>query len=139
MDNRVVDQPKPLASETDRAATDAPRHPFAPPRPPRWLGVVHVTSGSPLTDDRLQAYARAVAGHSVGQAEADARATALLAHSVQMQANVLAYIDGFMIIGFAVIGMLLLMLLVRAPPEDSGALDQDRPSPSPTVALSPPD
>ncbi len=102
---------------------------------------LHVTAGSPLTDDRLQAYARAVAGHSVGQAEADARATALLAHSVQVQANVLAYIDGFMIIGFAVIGMLLLMLFVRAPPEDSGALDNkpDRPSPSPTPALSPPD
>jgi hypothetical protein len=28
---------------------------------------------------------------------------------------VLAYIDGFMIIGFAVIGILLLMLLLRAP------------------------
>src|SRR5271165_6051410 len=39
MDDRVADQPKPPASETDRAATDAPRHPFAPPRPPRWLGV----------------------------------------------------------------------------------------------------
>jgi MFS transporter, DHA2 family, multidrug resistance protein len=35
---------------------------------------------------------------------------------VQSQANVLAYIDGFMIIGFAVIGVLLLMLLLRAPP-----------------------
>ena len=56
-----------------------------------------------------------MAGRSVGAPEANARATALLAHSVQIQANVLAYIDGFMIIGFAVIGMLLLMLLLRAP------------------------
>ncbi len=39
MDDRVADQPKPPASETDGAATAAPRHPFAPPRPPRWLGV----------------------------------------------------------------------------------------------------
>ncbi len=39
MDDRVADQPKPSASEIDGAATDAPRHPFAPPRPPRWLGV----------------------------------------------------------------------------------------------------
>src|SRR5271165_6154449 len=38
MDDRVADQPKPPASETDGAATAAPRHPFAPPRPPRWLG-----------------------------------------------------------------------------------------------------
>ena len=59
-----------------------------------------------------------MAGRSVGQPDADARATALLAHSVQIQANVLAYIDGFMIIGFAVIGVLLLMLLLRAPQAD---------------------
>jgi DHA2 family multidrug resistance protein len=52
---------------------------------------------------------------SVGPIEADARATALLAHSVQVQANVLAYIDGFMVIGFAVIGVLLLMLFLRDP------------------------
>jgi hypothetical protein len=29
---------------------------------------------------------------------------------------VLAYIDGFMVLGFAVIGALLLMLLLRDPP-----------------------
>ena len=77
---------------------------------------LHVTAGSLLTDQRLQDYARAVSGRSVGQAEANARATALLALSVQRQAYVLAFIDGFMIIGFAVIGVLLLMLLLRAPP-----------------------
>ncbi len=83
---------------------------------------LHVTVGSPLTDSRLQLYARSAAAHSVGQAEANARATALLARSVQVQANVLAYIDGFMIIGFAVIGMLLLMLFLRTPPgEDEAA------------------
>jgi MFS transporter, DHA2 family, multidrug resistance protein len=76
---------------------------------------LHVATGSLITGDRLQGYARAVAGRSVGAPDADARATALLAHSVQNQANVLAYIDGFMIIGFAVIGMLLLMLLLRTP------------------------
>ena len=40
----------------------------------------------------------------------------LLAQSVADQANVLAYIDGFMVIGFAAIGVLLLMLLLRQPP-----------------------
>jgi hypothetical protein len=30
--------------------------------------------------------------------------------------DVLAYIDGFMIIGFAVIGAVLLMMLLRTPP-----------------------
>jgi DHA2 family multidrug resistance protein len=57
-----------------------------------------------------------MAGRPVGQVEADARATALLARSVQGQAYVLAFIDGFMIIGFAAICALLLMLVLRAPP-----------------------
>ena len=77
---------------------------------------LHVTTGSLLTDQRLQDYAQAVTGRSSGTAEAKARATALLATAVQRQANVLAYIDGFMILGFAVIGALLLMLLLRTPP-----------------------
>jgi DHA2 family multidrug resistance protein len=82
---------------------------------------LHVATGSLITDDRLQGYARAVAGRSIGQPDANARATALLAHSVQAQAYVLAYIDGFMIIGFAVIGMLFLMLLLRTPASPEAA------------------
>jgi DHA2 family multidrug resistance protein len=81
---------------------------------------LHVNVGSLLTDQRLDEYARAVAGRSVGQPEAAARATALVARSVQNQANVLAYIDGFMVLGFAVIGALLLMLLLRDPPANIG-------------------
>jgi DHA2 family multidrug resistance protein len=77
---------------------------------------LHVTTGSLATDQRLQEYAGAVASRSVGPAQANARATALLARSVAAQANVLAYIDGFMVIGFATIGVLLLMLLLRQPP-----------------------
>jgi DHA2 family multidrug resistance protein len=82
---------------------------------------LHVTTGSPVTDQRLQDYANTVAGRSVGQAEANARATALLARSVQDQAYVLAYIDSFMVLGFAVIGALLLMLLLRSPPTEPNA------------------
>jgi MFS transporter, DHA2 family, multidrug resistance protein len=77
---------------------------------------LHVNAGSLLTDQRLDEYTRAVAGRSVWQPDAAARATALLARSVQNQAYVLAYIDGFMFLGFAVIGALLLMLLLRDPP-----------------------
>jgi hypothetical protein len=62
-------------------------------------------------------------GHPVGQAEANARATALLARSVQDQAYVLAFIDGFMVLGFAVIGALLLMLLLRTPPAQPRPLE----------------
>ena len=77
---------------------------------------LHVNAGSLLTDQRLEQYAKAVAGRSVGDPEAAARATALLARAVQNQAYVLAYIDSFMVLGFAVIGALLLMLLLRDPP-----------------------
>ena len=51
-----------------------------------------------------------VSSRSNGTAEASARAAALLAHSVQNQASVLSYIDGFMFLGFATVGALLLML-----------------------------
>jgi MFS transporter, DHA2 family, multidrug resistance protein len=77
---------------------------------------LHVTTGSVETSQRLQEYAQAVAARSVGPAAANARATGLLAHSVQVQAYVLAYIDGFMVIGFAAIGVLLMMLTLRNPP-----------------------
>ncbi len=77
---------------------------------------LHVTVGSGLTDQRLQDYARLIGDRSAGNAVANARATALLARAVQDQANVLAFIDGFMCVGFAVIGALLLMLLLRDPP-----------------------
>src|SRR5262249_5160593 len=79
---------------------------------------LHVSTGSVLTDERLHHYARAVAGRSVGPSEANARATALLGRAVQQQAYVLAFIDAFMIIGFAVIAGLLLMLLFRPAPAD---------------------
>ena len=77
---------------------------------------LHVNAGSFLTDQRLEYYAKIVGGRSVGDPQASERATALLAHAVQNQAYVLAYIDGFMVLGFAVIGALLLMLLLRDPP-----------------------
>jgi DHA2 family multidrug resistance protein len=81
---------------------------------------LHVNAGSLLTNQRLEDYSKYVAGRSVGGPEAAARATALLAHAVQDQAYVLAYIDGFMVLGFAVIGALLLMLLLRDPPVHFG-------------------
>ena len=81
---------------------------------------LHVTVGGADTAQRLQEYAQAVAPRSVGAPEANARATALLAHSVQLQASVLSYIDAFMVIGFAATGVLLLMLFLRRPPAHAG-------------------
>jgi DHA2 family multidrug resistance protein len=76
----------------------------------------HVTVGGVATVHRLQGYAGAVISRSVGQPGANERAVGLLASAARTQANVLSYIDGFMIIGFAAIGVLLLMLLLREPP-----------------------
>jgi DHA2 family multidrug resistance protein len=77
---------------------------------------LHVIVGSHATEQRLQYYANAVGERSNGTAEATARATALLARTVQNQASVLSYIDGFMLLGFAAVGALLLMLVLKDPP-----------------------
>jgi DHA2 family multidrug resistance protein len=82
---------------------------------------LNVTTGSPLTDQRVLEYAQAVAGHSTDQAETNARAIVLLARSVRDQAYVLAFIDGFMIISFTAIGALLMMLLLHAVPVQPSA------------------
>src|SRR5271154_5385479 len=83
---------------------------------------LHVVAGSYATDQRLQYYAKLIGARSDGTAQADARATALLAHAVQNQANVLSYIDGFMLLGFTVIGALLLMLVLKDPPNSRRSL-----------------
>jgi MFS transporter, DHA2 family, multidrug resistance protein len=77
---------------------------------------LHVVVGSHTTAQRLEQYANVVSSRSNGTAEASARAAALLAHSVQNQASVLSYIDGFMLLGFATVGALLLMLILQDPP-----------------------
>src|SRR5262249_11756706 len=77
---------------------------------------LHVTTGGKLTGQRLPDYAHAVAARTAGQDGAMARSTALLAHAVQSQAYVLSFIDGFMVIGFGVIVVLLMMLVLRDPP-----------------------
>lgn len=77
----------------------------------------HVEAGSYLTAARLQGHAAGLAQRSLGPAEADARAVGLLAQAVRRQASVLAYADGFALLGHAAVGCLLLMLLLRAAPE----------------------
>jgi DHA2 family multidrug resistance protein len=87
---------------------------------------LHVVVGSQATQQRLQDYANAVNGRSNGSSEADARAAALLAHSVNNQASVLSYIDGFMLLGFAALGALCLMLLLKDPPAQPLVLGNTR-------------
>jgi len=77
---------------------------------------LHVTEGVSATAGRLQDYAQALMGRSIGAPEAHARATALLATAVRSQSFTLAFIDAFMFLGFATISALLLMLALRSPP-----------------------
>jgi MFS transporter, DHA2 family, multidrug resistance protein len=81
---------------------------------------LHVVAGAPSTGERLQDYANAVMSRSIGAPQASARAAALLASAVRKQSFVLAYIDGFMFLGLAVIAALLLMLTLRDPPNLPG-------------------
>jgi MFS transporter, DHA2 family, multidrug resistance protein len=60
---------------------------------------LHAVSGATSTDVRLQNYASAVLGRSIGDPEAHERGTSLRASAIRKQSYVLAYIDGFMILG----------------------------------------
>jgi DHA2 family multidrug resistance protein len=77
---------------------------------------LHVVVGDVDAADRLAAYASAIAARSEGVAGATARAASLLAQTVRNQANVLSYRDGFVIVSFVVIVMLLLTALLRPAP-----------------------
>ena len=82
---------------------------------------LHVAGGTTLTDQRLLDYSHAVFGRSIGLAQANARGVGLLAQAVQRQANVLAFVDAFMVLGFAVMVVLVLMLFLRTPPDPANA------------------
>ena len=56
---------------------------------------LHVAGDTTLTDQRLQNYTHAVLVRSIGAPEASARSIGLLAHAVQAQAYVLAFVDAF--------------------------------------------
>lgn len=77
---------------------------------------LHVQAGSYLTDLRIQELGQTVLPRSGGGSEVSARALALLNHAVQIQADVLSYIDGFMLVAWTAVFALVIMLLLRTPP-----------------------
>ena len=77
---------------------------------------LHVQSGGALADERLTAYTDALLARSVGVTGASARALLLLGQAIRDQANVLSYSDGFMIVSFAAVAMLILTALLRPVP-----------------------
>jgi DHA2 family multidrug resistance protein len=77
---------------------------------------LHVETMAGLTTDRLSAYGGAVGSHTSDAAQAAGQATRLLASTVQQQASVLAYIDGFLAAALGAFVMLLLVAWLRRPP-----------------------
>jgi DHA2 family multidrug resistance protein len=74
---------------------------------------LHVDAGNWLTDERLRLLTGGVSGNSAGMDEAQRRSAALLAGQVRQQAYTLAYADGFMIIAWVCVGMIVLIACLK--------------------------
>jgi DHA2 family multidrug resistance protein len=74
---------------------------------------LHVDAGNWLTDERLRLLTGGVSGNSAGMDEAQRRSAALLAGQVRRQAYTLAYTDGFMIIAWVCVGMIVLIACLK--------------------------
>lgn len=80
---------------------------------------LHVSAESGMTVDRTAQYEAAVRSYVGGSVDATKRAMLLLAQAVQTQSYVLAYIDGFVVIGFGTLICLALILFLRHAPAPS--------------------
>jgi MFS transporter, DHA2 family, multidrug resistance protein len=78
---------------------------------------LHIIQGGVITTDRLAAYARALSAHVADPGLVAVQADRLLAMAVVIQANVLAYQDGFLAAALgAVLCLLLIALMSRGRP-----------------------
>lgn len=76
---------------------------------------LNLQKGSVEVQDHIDALAQMLDPHAGGAGNAAAQATALLARTVQRDAFVLAYVDGFIAIGLVVVVAASLTLLQRRP------------------------
>ena len=74
---------------------------------------LHVEAGNWLTDDRLRFLTGGVSSNSTGIDEAQRRSAALLGGQVRQQAYTLAYMDGFMIIAWVCVGIIVLIAFMK--------------------------
>jgi DHA2 family multidrug resistance protein len=74
---------------------------------------LHVEVGNWLTDDRLRSLTGGVIANSTGFDEAQGRSAVLLGGQIRQQAYTLAYTDGFMIIAWVCIGIILLIACLK--------------------------
>ena len=75
---------------------------------------LHVNIGDWLTDERLQRLAAGLFPGSAGSQEAQQRAVGILSQQVKAQAYTLAIGDAFVLIGWTIVGYLLLMLFLKS-------------------------
>jgi DHA2 family multidrug resistance protein len=73
----------------------------------------HVAAGDWITDDRLRNTALLLAPSSTGPEEAAARSFTILGGQVRAQALSLTYSDAFLLIGWVIVGYLLLLAFMR--------------------------
>jgi MFS transporter, DHA2 family, multidrug resistance protein len=74
---------------------------------------LHVEAGNWLTDERLRLLTGGVGSNSTGMDEAQRRSAALLGGQVRQQAYTLAYMDGFMIIAWVCVGVIVLLAFMK--------------------------
>ncbi len=76
---------------------------------------LHVSAGSWITNERLQALTAGMFSKSASADEAQMRAMGILSAQVRAQAYTMATSDGFILVGWMVILFLLLMALLHRP------------------------
>jgi len=74
---------------------------------------LHVEAGNWLTDERLRFLTGGGSANSTGIDEAQRRSAALLGGQVRQQAYTLAYMDGFMIIAWVSVGIIVLIAFMK--------------------------
>ena len=74
---------------------------------------LHVEAGHWLTDERLRWLTGGVSSDSAGLDEAQRRAAALLGGQVRQQAYTLAYMDGFLIIAWVCVVIIVLIAFMK--------------------------
>ena len=74
---------------------------------------LHVEAGNWLTDERLRLLTGGISANSTGVDEAQARSAALLAGQIRQQAYSLAYTDGFKIIAWVCVGIIVLIACLK--------------------------
>jgi DHA2 family multidrug resistance protein len=75
---------------------------------------LRVEAGNWLTEERLRMLSGGVLPDSTGAEEAHSRAVGILNQQVRAQAYTMAIADGFILIGWVVVGYLMLMLFLRS-------------------------